>query len=1058
MAEALGIASSILTLVDVSWTIFEYLKDVKEASKERDRLSKELFGLVYWLNEVTPLTDTTEPNDLWLVTMQRLSGPIVQLTALLDDLTKEFELAPSGTTEKVTEPGTEKVKSGLLEKVKVVKHRLLWKFKKESVEDALEKIERIKSLMIVAVQRDHFALSQAINEILAIVDTKVEGVLDCTNRIEQVTQRVDMNIFKICDQVAHINNGVSHIQSQGQKTEDGDLLMSIITWLTDLNFKSVQAEKLSQRVGDTGHWFLKSKLFKEWVDGMAPSLCLWCPGNPGVGKTILTAIIIDYLQSLNHERKTLILSIFCDYQSATAQTIPNLLCSLLKQLVQDNGLLDPITLLYNQCHHDGTQPSLDVLTKILLQEFKSFHHVYVVLDALDEFADNQRKELVEKIRSLGDNIHLLVTSRDIPKIGLLFKEDAKLDIRAVEADITTFVADKLSRGDLADLINGDDNLHQTIITGVAEKARGMFLLASLHMDSLAQSTNQKTLRDALKELPDNMKNAYDETMERINHQGKHKSALASRVFGWIAFARRPLIVLELQHALAVELGTTTLNPDNLCSKDLLGSVCAGLVVIDQMGRHREPIVKFVHYTTQEYFMSQKDKFFPHFQETIMHTCLTYLLFNDSSDIDTYDDSISISSYKDGYPSVPYNYEYGIPYDLARKYPFLYYSLVNWGYHVNAPQHSMENEIVAFLDSACCRKVAKIIHAVELSTEVSVPLDFAVEYGLLHIMKVLLDRGDDLHQCKTPLLITAIQRGNLEMVKLLLDQDSIDPNACSFWETRPPLFYAIQLESMQILEMLLQSDRVNVNCRDCHGHTPLIMAVISGDISKVKVLLKHRGIDIWARDNSGNSAYNCAYWQLDSSYNEIFALLNRYIDRSSYQRDHYDPTYPTDNDLSNEQLNSNSGFRIPLDSSTTFPAEDLIGPPPCYDTNGAPIYVGSAIFRKSVHPCKIEPHLRVPCSVPYLSGKIAHTGRYDLLPFNPDTMEFVRTSRGRFPAGRKLVRGGYDEDGSPLYHGVTVYNGIKIPGKALTHPWAGCNITWGNAQHQVRSDYEILCWK
>ncbi len=80
MAEALGIASSIVALVDVSWTIFKYLKDVKEAPKERDSLSTELSGLVLWLNEVKLFTDAAQPNDPWLVTMERLSGPVVQLT------------------------------------------------------------------------------------------------------------------------------------------------------------------------------------------------------------------------------------------------------------------------------------------------------------------------------------------------------------------------------------------------------------------------------------------------------------------------------------------------------------------------------------------------------------------------------------------------------------------------------------------------------------------------------------------------------------------------------------------------------------------------------------------------------------------------------------------------------------------------------------------------------------------------------------------------------------------------------------------------------------------
>ncbi len=55
--------------------------------------------------------------------------------------------------------------------------------------------------------------------------------------------------------------------------------MHILAWLTDLNFKAIQAEKLSQRVGDTGRWFLEAIQFRQWVDGSAPSLCLWCPGN-----------------------------------------------------------------------------------------------------------------------------------------------------------------------------------------------------------------------------------------------------------------------------------------------------------------------------------------------------------------------------------------------------------------------------------------------------------------------------------------------------------------------------------------------------------------------------------------------------------------------------------------------------------------------------------------------------------------------------------------------------------------------------------------------------------
>ncbi|PBK81190.1 hypothetical protein ARMGADRAFT_948590 [Armillaria gallica] len=204
--------------------------------------------------------------------------------------------------------------------------------------------------------------------------------------------------------------------------------MHIITWLTDLNFKSVKAKKLSKWVKDTGCWFLESEQFQQWVDDSAAASCLWCPGNSGVGKTILATIIINYLQPVEYKDKTLVLSVFCDYQFVTTQTIANLLCSLLKQLIQGNGLSDPMTSLYGWCLHDQICPLSDTLTKILSQVLGSFDHVYIVLDALDKFTGGKPEELVKTIKSLSSNIHLLVTSRDIPKIGLLSKEDARLDI------------------------------------------------------------------------------------------------------------------------------------------------------------------------------------------------------------------------------------------------------------------------------------------------------------------------------------------------------------------------------------------------------------------------------------------------------------------------------------------------------------------------------------------------------------------------------------------------------------------------------------------------------
>jgi hypothetical protein len=55
--------------------------------------------------------------------------------------------------------------------------------------------------------------------------------------------------------------------------------------------------------------------------------------------------------------------------------------------------------------------------------------------------------------------------------------------------------------------------------------------------------------------------------------------MATEVLSWVTCARRPLTMLELLHALAVELGESKFYEDNLPDLDNIISVCAGLIII-----------------------------------------------------------------------------------------------------------------------------------------------------------------------------------------------------------------------------------------------------------------------------------------------------------------------------------------------------------------------------------------------------------------------------------------------------------------------------------------------
>src|ERR1700722_10128767 len=108
-----------------------------------------------------------------------------------------------------------------------------------------------------------------------------------------------------------------------------------------------------------------------------------------------------------------------------------------------------------------------------------------------------------------------------------------------------------------------------------------FLLARLHMDSLVETFNASEVRAALENLPEGMDGTYDEAMERVERQDDRRKQLARRVLSWIIYAVRPLSVKELQHALAVMPDTTKLDPEDIIDYEILTSLCAGLVVINE---------------------------------------------------------------------------------------------------------------------------------------------------------------------------------------------------------------------------------------------------------------------------------------------------------------------------------------------------------------------------------------------------------------------------------------------------------------------------------------------
>ena len=71
------------------------------------------------------------------------------------------------------------------------------------------------------------------------------------------------------------------------------------------------------------------------------------------------------------------------------------------------------------------------------------------------------------------------------------------------------------------------------------------------------------------------------TLERIEAQDKENKKLAMATLIWVCHSERPLQVDELCHALAVEIGATDFDPENIPLIGTLLHYCQGLVTVDK---------------------------------------------------------------------------------------------------------------------------------------------------------------------------------------------------------------------------------------------------------------------------------------------------------------------------------------------------------------------------------------------------------------------------------------------------------------------------------------------
>ncbi|KAJ6592423.1 ankyrin repeat-containing domain protein [Mycena capillaripes] len=625
------------------------------------------------------------------------------------------------------------------------------------------------------------------------------------------------------------------VVNHGNKEEGIDASrLAFLDWFSPINFFLRHADISQLQEKGTGGWLLADPVFKKWESNSGSTL--WCSGIPGAGKTVLASMVVNHLGIQFTGKNTGVACIYLNHKEVNNQTPSRLLAGLWRQLVYDRDIGPIAENLYKQHQKKGTVPSLEEVVNMLSSSLKEFSQVFIIVDAMDEYPEFQRKILLKQLAAMGSNVNLMITSRPNISASPELPNVETLEIAPLPEDIQKFVNAQIdSSPRLSKHVQRQPKLRQDIHSKISSKSvDGMFLLAKLHIDSLSTKNTIWRVREALNALPEDLYGSYDIAMQRIDAQNKEDRKTARSTIIWVANAKRPLTIEELQIALAVEPDMQQVNDENLMDIDIILSVCAGLVIVDK----ESSVVRLVHYTTQEYLDSIQAQDFPDAQTEITCTLLTFLAL-------------------DGYPDPSWK-KWKLP-------PLVEYSQYCLAHAAGQPEAQLRKTLLKFLGQAFQWMRAMNQGQIwnykwnsppwNYSPQPSQPsaLWIAAAANLVETTEFLLEEAPLQQDSTSPEIIIASYYGHMKIFHILLEKGA-DINAAG-GSYGSSLQAAAVVGHTEIVNILLEKG-ADINAAGGSYGSSLQAAAARGHTEIVNILLE-KGADINAAGGSYGSSLQAA---------------------------------------------------------------------------------------------------------------------------------------------------------------------------------------------------------
>ncbi|PMD29253.1 hypothetical protein L207DRAFT_593672 [Hyaloscypha variabilis F] len=489
--DGISAFETIVSLVQLAWQVTQYIKEVKGAEGERQKLILELIRARGLLITVKDLADGVE-KDTWAEAITGLlgqNGPLDAFKGLLEDIMDKLGLertskeAPktqqaasgilksrlsklvnyfqrvssSGSSTNATrkrsdtfEPPPNDYRWTITVQLKSTVKDLKWPFTQPEVEALIDKLEPIKTHFLVAISSDNIRLSK-----LIYGDTRAM---------------------------------IQHQEGSKPWTQEQKLLFKTISTIKPPPHATFeQLERLKQGAS----WLLHHSTFHDWLSSGSALLLI---GGAGSGKTSICAVLENYLRGSDDASENLVVPIYFSISDPLGfDNLQAMLALIIEHMLK---VRPQIQKYYNKLMLTGEGPlEVNDCLRIIHRARQDFQNVYILIDALDECDHELAQEAVAKLTGLRSPLRVFATSRPGP-LAKYFQYEITISEEAISGDMETYVQTTLAE-ELPFYSRLDPAQVAKITKTIVAQSEGVIFYAKLLIHELSRARTTGEIFDRL---------------------------------------------------------------------------------------------------------------------------------------------------------------------------------------------------------------------------------------------------------------------------------------------------------------------------------------------------------------------------------------------------------------------------------------------------------------------------------------------------------------------------------------------------------------------------------